>query len=256
MQDNRRQQLGLRLDPATMERLEALSRKTGTPITTLGREFLQNALKDDSQAEQATMLETAITRLERLEHNVAQILPSLHQRLGTLEQLVCAVDANAVRRAPVEHIKLRHLWRNTRYALFEVQAICCHLLQHTMHTNGHKLAEIEARYAECREGAENAIAEFVPEIRELMAQLDADAPPPLQPPPPPELPPLLRPPAAPASSEGETPTAANIPAGESAHDAAAKAGQPGEEQPGLFTGNGAAPTAANGTGNGSAEAVR
>ena len=125
-----------------------------------------------------------------------------------------------------------------------------------MHTNGHKLAEIEARYAECRQGAENAIAEFVPEIRELMAQLDADAPPPLQPPPPPELPPLLRPPAAPASSEGETPTAANIPAGESAHDAAAKAGQPGEDQPSLFAGNGAAPPTANGAGNGSGEALR
>ncbi len=256
MQDNRRQQLGLRLDPATMERLEALSRKTGTPITTLGREILQNALKDDSQAEQATMLETAITRLERLEHNVAQILPSLHQRLGTLEQLVCAVDANAVRRAPVEHIKLRHLWRNTRYALFELQAICCHVLQHTMHTNGHKLAEIEARYAECMQGAENAMAEFVPEIRELMAQLDADAPAPLQPPPPPELPPLFRPLAAPATGEDEAPTTANIPAAAAAHDAAAEPGQPGEEQPGLFTGSGAAPTAASGAGNGSAEVAR
>ena len=256
MQDNRRQQLGLRLDPATMERLEALSRKTGTPITTLGREILQNALKDDSQAEQATMLETAITRLDRLEHNVVQILPSLHQRLGTLEQLVCAVDANAVRRAPVEHIKLRHLWRNQRYALFELQGICCHLLQQTMHTNGHKLAEIEARYAQFLQEAENAIVTFVPKIREIMAQLDADAPPPLQPPPPPELPPILRAPAAPRTGEDETPTAANIPAGESAHDAAAKAGQPGEEQPGLFTGNGTAPAAANGAGNGSGEVAR
>jgi len=256
MQDNRRQQLGLRLDPATMERLEALSRKTGTPITTLGREILQNALRDDSQAEQATMLETAITRLERLEHNVAQILPSLHQRLGTLEQLVCAVDANAVRRAPVEHMKLRHLWRNQRYALFELQGICCHLLQQTMHTNGHKLAEIEARYAQFLQEAESAIVAFVPKIRALMAQLDADAPPPLQPPPPPELPPLLRPLTAPATDEVEAPTAANIPAGESGQDAAAKAGQPGEEQPGLFTGNGAAPPAASGAGNGSAEVAR
>jgi len=121
MQDNRRQQLGLRLDPATMERLEALSHKTGTPITTLGREILQSALRDDSQAEQTALLETAITQLDRLEHNVATHLPALHQRLGRLEQLVCAVDANAARRAPVEHMKLRHLWRNQRYALFELQ---------------------------------------------------------------------------------------------------------------------------------------
>ena len=255
MQDNRRQQLGLRLDPATMERLEALSRKTGTPITTLGREILQSALRDDSQAEQTALLETTITQLERLEHNVAQILPALHQRLGTLEQLVCAVDANAIRRAPVEHMKLRHLWRNTRYALFELQGICCHLLQQTMHTNGHKLAEIEARYAQFLQEAENVMAEFVPEIRTLMAQLDADAPPPLQPPPPPQLPPILLPPRASSGGEDEAPIPANIPADGPAQDAAAQAGQPAEEQPGLFAGHGA-PPAANGAANGSTEVAR
>ena len=255
MQDNRRQQLGLRLDPATMERLEALSRKTGTPITTLGREILQNALKDDSQAEQATMLETAITRLERLEHNVAQILPALHQRLGTLEQLVCAVDANAIRRAPVEHMKLRHLWRNTRYALFELQRLANQVLQQTMHTNGHKLAEIEALIDRCQEGAESQMVEFVPKIRALMAQLDADAPPPLQPPPPPELPPILLPPRAPGTGEDEAPIPANIPADGPAQDAAAQAGQPAEEQPGLFAGH-SAPPAANGAANGSTEVAR
>lgn len=255
MQDNRRQQLGLRLDPATMERLEALSHKTGTPITTLGREILQSALRDDSQAEQTALLETAITQLDRLEHNVATHLPALHQRLGALEQLVCAVDAHAIRRAPVEHMKLRHLWRNTRYALFELQGICCHLLQQTMHTNGHKLAEIEARYAQFLQEAENVMVAFVPEIRALMAQLDADAPPPLQPPPPPELPPILLPPRAPSTGDDEAPTAANIPADGPAQDAAAQAGQPGEEQPGLFAGN-SAPPAVNGVANGSTEVAR
>ena len=255
MQDNRRQQLGLRLDPATMERLEALSRKTGTPITTLGREILQSALRDDSQAEQTALLETTITQLERLEHNVAQILPALHQRLGTLEQLVCAVDANAIRRAPVEHMKLRHLWRNQRYALFELQGICCHLLQQTMHTNGHKLAEIEALIDRCQEGAESQMVAFVPKIREIMAQLDADAPPPLQPPPPPELPPILLPPRASSGGEDEAPIPANIPADGPAQDAAAQAGQPAEEQPGLFAGH-SAPPAANGAANGSTEVAR
>ena len=255
MQDNRRQQLGLRLDPATMERLEALSRKTGTPITTLGREILQSALRDDSQAEQTALLETTITQLERLEHNVAQILPALHQRLGTLEQLVCAVDANAIRRAPVEHMKLRHLWRNTRYALFELQRLANQVLQQTMHTNGHKLAEIEALIDRCQEGAESQMVAFVPKIREIMAQLDADAPPPLQPPPPPELPPILLPPRAPGTGEDEAPIPANIPADGPAQDAAAQAGQPAEEQPGLFAGHGA-PPAANGAANGSTEVAR
>ena len=195
-------------------------------------------------------------QLDRLEHNVATHLPALHQRLGTLEQLVCAVDANAIRRAPVEHMKLRHLWRNTRYALFEVQSIANQVLQQTMHTNGHKLAEIEALIDRCQDGAESQMVEFVPEIRELMAKLDTDAPPPLQPPPPAELPPILQPPAAPSIGEDERPTLANIPADGPAHGTAAKAGQSEEELPGLFEGNGGSPAAPNGAGNGSAEAAR
>ena len=256
MSENTKRSVTVRFERDVHERLQALSQTSGENLTELVRNLVERALNRDLSTELMARSHALAAQLDRLEHNVATHLPALHQRLGTLEQLVCAVDANAIRRAPVEHMKLRHLWRNTRYALFELQGICCHLLQQTMHTNGHKLAEIEARYAQFLQEAENAIVTFVPKIREIMAQLDADAPAPLQPPPPPELPPILRAPAAPRTGEDETPTAANIPAGESAHDAAAKAGQPGEEQPGLFTGNGAAPTAANGTGNGSAEAVR
>ena len=247
--------LHLRLDARLHDQLQQLASENGSSIPDLTRELLERAFNDRTHLKLLTQSKRTAEQLDRLEHNVAQILPSLHQRLGTLEQLVCAVDANAIRRAPVEHIKLRHLWRNTRYALFEVQAICCHVLQHTMHTNGHKLAEIEARYAECLEGAENATVEFIPEIRELMAELDKDAPPPLQPPPPPELPPILRAPAAPRIGEDETPTAANIPVAASAHEPAPNAGQPKEEQPSLFAGNGTAPPTVKRGGTGSGEVV-
>ena len=256
MSENTKRSVFVRFERDVHERLQALSQTSGENLTELVRNLVERALNRDLSTELLARSHALAAQLERLEHNVATHLPALHQRLGTLEQLVCAVDTNAIRRAPVEHMKLRHLWRNTRYALFELQGICCHLLQQTMHTNGHKLAEIEARYAQFLQEAENAIVTFVPKIREIMAQLDADAPPPLQPPPPPELPPLLRPPAAPATGEGETPTALNLPADEQGQDAVAKAGQPGEEQPGLFAGNGASPPAANGTGNGSGEALR
>lgn len=240
--------LHLRLDPRLHDQLQQLASESGGTIPDLIRELLERALNDRTHLALLTQSKRAAKQLDRLEHNVAAHLPALHQRLGTLEQLVCAVDANAIRRAPVEHMKLRHLWRNQRYALFELQCLGIQLLQQTMHTNGHKLAEIEARYAECQADAENDIAEFVPEIRELMAELDADAPAPLQPPPPPDLPPILRPPAAPRPGEDETPTTAHIPADAPAHDGAARQGQPEEEQPGLLTGNGAD--------NGSAEAAR
>jgi hypothetical protein len=182
-------------------------------------------------------------------------LPALHQRLGTLEQLVCAVDANAIRRAAVEHMKLRHLWRKNRYALFELQLLANQVLLQTMLTNGHKLAEIEARIDRCQERAETQMLEFVPEIRALMAELDADAPPPLQPPLPAALPPILRPPTGTSTREDEAPTAASIPADGPAPDAVAKAAQPGEEQPRLFAGNGALP-AVNGAAGGSTEVAR
>lgn len=255
MSENSRRSVTVRFEKDVHERLQALSQTSGENVTELVRNLVERALNRDLSTELLARSHALAAQLDRLEHNVATHLPSLHQRLGTLEQLVCAVDANAIRRAPVEHMKLRHLWRNTRYALFELQGICCHLLQQTMHTNGHKLAEIEARYAQFLQEAENVMVEFVPEIRALMAQLDADAPPPLQPPPPPELPPILLPPRAPGTGEDEAPIPANIPADAPAQDAAAQAGQPAEEQPGLFAGH-SAPPAANGAANGSTEVAR
>ena len=247
--------LHLRLDARLHDQLQQLASESSGSIPDLIRELLERALNDRTHLALLTQSKRAAEQLDRLEHNIATHLPALHQRLGTLEQLVCAVDANAIRRAPVEHMKLRHLWRNTRYALFELQGICCHLLQQTMHTNGHKLAEIEARIDRCQEDAESQMVEFVPKIRALMAQLDADAPPPLQPPPPPDLPPILLPPRASSGGEDEAPIPANIPTDGPAEDAAAPAGQPAEEQPGLFAGHGA-PPAANGAANGSTEVAR
>ena len=256
MSENSRRSVTVRFEKEVHDRLQALSQTSGENVTELVRNLVERALRQDSSIELLARSQALADQLDRLEHNIATHLPALHQRLGALEQLVCAVDANAIRRAPVEHMKLRHLWRNQRYALFELQRMAIQVLQQTMHTNGHKLAEIEALIDKCQEGAESDMVAFVPKIREIMAQLDADAPPPLQPPPPPELPPILRAPAAPRTGEDEVPTAANIPAAAAAHDAAAKAGQPGEEQPGLFTGNGTAPAAANGAGNGSGEVAR
>ena len=255
MSENTKRSVFVRFEKDVHERLQALSQTSGENLTELVRNLVERALRQDTSEELLARSHALAAQLERLEHNVATHLPALHQRLGTLEQLVCAVDTNAIRRAPVEHMKLRNLWRNTRYALFELQRLANQVLQQTMHTNGHKLAEIEALIDRCQEGAESQMVEFVPKIRALMAQLDADAPPPLQPPPPPQLPPILLPPRAPSTGEDEAPIPANIPADGPAQDAAAPAGQPAEEQPGLFAGHGA-PPAANGAANGSTEVTR
>ena len=255
MSENTKRSVTVRFERDVHERLQALSQTSGENLTELVRNLVERALNRDLSTELLARSHALAAQLDRLEHNVATHLPSLHQRLGTLEQLVCAVDTNAIRRAPVEHMKLRNLWRNQRYALFELQRLANQVLQQTMHTNGHKLAEIEALIDRCQEGAESQMVEFVPKIRALMAQLDADAPPPLQPPPPPDLPPILLPPRASSGGEDEAPIPANIPADGPAQDAAAQAGQPAEEQPGLFAGH-SAPPAANGAANGSTEVAR
>ena len=136
MSENSRRSVTVRFDKEVHDRLQALSQTSGENITELVRNLVERALKQDTSTELLARSKTLGDQLDRLEHNVATLLPWLHQRLGTLEQLVCAVDTNAIRRAPVEHMKLRHLWRNTRYALFELQGICCHLLQHL---DGHAL---------------------------------------------------------------------------------------------------------------------
>lgn len=256
MSESSKRSVYVRFDKEVHDRLQALSQTSGENITELVRSLVERALKQDTSTELLARSKALADQLNRLEHNVAAHLPALHQRLGTLEQLVCAVDANAIQRATVEHIKLRHLWRNTRCGLFEVQRMAIQVLQQTMHTNGHKLAEIEALIDRCQEGAESDTVEFVPELRELMAELDADAPAPLQPPPPPEMPPILRPPTTPDTVEDETPTAANIPGAAPVRGAASKTGQPEEEQPGLFAGNGASPAAPHGAGDGSTEVAR
>ena len=248
--------LHLRLDARLHDQLQQLASESGCSIPDLTRELLERAFNDRTHLELLAQSKRTTEQLECLEHNVAQILPWLHQRLGTLEQLVCAVDANAFQRAPIEHIKLRRLWRNTRCGMFELQRMAIQVLQQTMHTNGHKLEESKALIDKCQEGAESDIVEFVPEIRAIMAEYDKEAPPPLQPPPPPELPPILRPPAGQRSGEAGTVTQPDVLAVDLKHGDAPDDDRPDQEQPSLFAGNGATPPGSNGASNGSGEVGR
>ncbi|MFZ1430447.1 MAG: hypothetical protein WAS21_27180 [Geminicoccaceae bacterium] len=196
MHDTKRAQLGLRLDPASRERLEALSRKTGTPITTLGRELLQAALKDDANSDLVALVEAITKRLDRMEQTQASALAALHQRLGGIEQLICSADANAASRDALDFARHYDLFKSTRYGIWELQTIIVHVLEYAMLTHGNSREVAYKFHADCQDASSRGFKRFRATVEQDIAAINAGAPAPLQPPPaleltfalPPELP--------------------------------------------------------------------
>ena len=187
MHDTKRAQLGLRLDPASTERLEALSRKTGTPITTLGRELLQAALKNDADKDLVTLVEAMTKRLDRLEQTQVSALAALHQRLGGIEQLICSADANAASRYTLDFARHYNLFSSTRYGIWELQTIIVHVLEYAMLTHGNSREVAYKFHADCQDASSKGFDRFEATVTQDIAAIDAGAPAPLQPPPAPEL---------------------------------------------------------------------
>ena len=187
MHDTKRAQLGLRLDPASTERLEALSRKTGTPITTLGRELLQAALKDDANTDLVTLVEAMRKRLVSMEQAQANGLAALHQRLVGIEQLICSADANAAQRDALDFARHYNLFSSTRYGIWELQTIIVHVLEYAMLTHGNSREVAYKFHADCQDASSKGFERFEATVEQDIAAIDAGAPAPLQPPPTPEL---------------------------------------------------------------------
>ena len=187
MHETKRAQLGLRLDPASTERLEALSRKTGTPITTLGRELLQAALKDDANTDLVTLVEAMRKRLVSMEQAQANGLAALHQRLVGIEQLICSADANAAQRDALDFARHYDLFKSTRYGIWELQTVSVHVLEYAMLTHGNSREVAYKFHADCQDASSRGFKRFRATVEEDIAAIDAGAPAPLQPPPTPEL---------------------------------------------------------------------
>ena len=214
MHDTKRAQLGLRLDPASTERLEALSRKTGTSITTLGRELLQAALKDDANTDLVTLVEAMRKRLVSMEQAQANGLAALHQRLAGIEQLICSADANAAQRYALDFARHFNLFSSTRYGIWELQTIIVHVLEYAMLTHGNSREVAYKFHADCQDASSKGFERFEATVTQDIAAIDAGAPAPLQPPPAPELafalppePPDNTPEAGEEEPESDLPTA-------------------------------------------------
>ena len=179
--------LHLRLEAKQHDQLQQLATENGSSITDLVRELLERALGDQTHLALLAHTKATEQKIGSLQQTIATMLPALHQRMGTLERLVCTADANAVRRSQLDHAKRRRLYRPLRYALWELQQIALHLLQQSMHTNGHTHEQFLARHTDCEEISERDVTTFMVKMDKACAEIDAGAPAPLQPPPAPAL---------------------------------------------------------------------
>ena len=110
-------------------------------------------------------------------------LPALHERLGSLEQLVCAADGNAARRGEIAWTKQRHLFTNSRYATWELQEVIRHVLEYVFLLHGYSSKASVKFHADCHDRCVAEFIEYMPDVDKFCGGIDAGAPATLQPPP-------------------------------------------------------------------------
>ena len=141
-------------------------------------------------------------------------LPTLHQRLVGIEQLICSADANAASRDALDFTRHYNLFKSTRYGIWELQTIIVHVLEYAMLTHGNSREVAYKFHADCQDASSKGFERFGPRVTQDIAAIDAGAPAPLQPPPAPELafalppePPDNTPEAGEEEPESDLPTA-------------------------------------------------
>lgn len=182
-EQNAKRSLHLRLETRQHERLQELASQNGTPITELVRELLERALEQDTSIEILTRTQAIATCLGVLEQRLGSALPALHDRLRTLEQLVCGVDANAARRREHDHARQNFLWASSRQGIWELQQLSCHLLEYAMASHGYSREVSSKLHADCQDTGNVGFTKYRNTAEARCAELESGAPPVLHPPP-------------------------------------------------------------------------
>lgn len=195
-EDNARRVLHIRVDARQHDRLHELARHSRTAVAEVVRELLERALDPSANVELLTRTRVISNHLTALERQLGRALPTLHERLGTVEQLVCTIDANAVRRGEIEHQKHRKWWSATRYGIWELQRVMIHVLEYALRTDGHSREVARKLHADCVDASEQDFRAFLAMIDAENTALDAAAPPAVQPPPAPQIQPFTSTPPA------------------------------------------------------------
>ena len=183
MSDSSKQSVYVRFEKETHERLQKLSQQSGDSTTKLVRMLVERALEQDMSVEILARTQAIAGRLGALEHRLGKALPTLHERLGALEQLVCTADANAARRSELDHAKQRNFWCSSRYGIWELQTVIVHVLEYALLTDGHSREVSRKLHADCQDASSVSFKEFLATIDAECAEIDAGAPAAIQPPP-------------------------------------------------------------------------
>ena len=188
MSENSKRPVTVRFDKEVHDRLHQLSQDSGESITELVRKLVERALKEDTRAELLVQMQALARRVAQVEQMLGHVLPTLHQRLVGIEQLICSADANAARRYTLDFARHYDLFKSTRYGVWELQTIIVHVLEYAMATHGNSREVAYKFHADCQDASSQGFQRFEATVEEAIAAIDAGAPVPLQPPLAPELP--------------------------------------------------------------------
>ena len=214
MSENSKRPVTVRFDKEVHARLQQMSQDSGESITELVRNLVERALEKNTHTELLVQTQALARRVAQIEQMLGHALPTLHQRLGGIEQLICSADANAAQRDALDFARHFNLFSSTRYGIWELQTIIVHVLEYAMLTHGNSREVAYKFHADCQDASSKGFERFEATVTQDIAAIDAGAPAPLQPPPAPELafalppePPDNTPEAGEEEPESDLPTA-------------------------------------------------
>ena len=187
MSENSKRPVTVRFDKEVHERLQQMSQDSGDSITELVRNLVERALEKNTHTELLVQTQALTRRVAQVEQMLGHALPTLHQRLGGIEQLICSADANAASRDALDFARHYDLFKSTRYGIWELQTVIVHVLEYAMLTHGNSREVAYKFHADCQDASSRGFKRFRATVEEDIAAIDAGAPAPLQPPPAPEL---------------------------------------------------------------------
>ena len=187
MSENSKRSVYVRFDKEVHDRLQQMSQNGGESITELVRNLVERALEKNTHTELLVQTQALTRSVAQIVQMLGHALPTLHQRLGGIEQLICSADANAARRYALDFARHYDLFKSTRYGIWELQTIIVHVLEYAMLTHGNSREVAYKFHADCQDASSRGFKRFRATVEQDIAAIDAGAPAPLQPPPAPEL---------------------------------------------------------------------
>ena len=126
-----------------------------------GPNLVARALKDDTHTELLVQTQALARRVAQIEQMLGHALPTLHQRLAGIEQLICSADTNAAQRDALDFARHYNLFSSTRYgSSWELQTIIVHVLEYAMLSHGNSREVAYKFHADCQDASSRGFKRF------------------------------------------------------------------------------------------------